>query len=147
MGGRGARSASSGVVGALSKEAQASYALEMSDADNFSASFLLQSGVTKDAIGYQMYVHKEVTGRSLIADTRSEVDELKRALRTADADGRSYGMSAEAIKGLKQGLRDKISLREKAIDRMTDARTAYEKYSKEATIGNNKSKRRRGKWM
>lgn len=148
MGGRGA---SSGVViggkSALSAEARASYDIEMSDADNFSASFVLQSGITKDAIGYQMYVHKEVTGRSLIADTRNETDELRRALRTADADGKSYGMSIEAIKGMKQGLRDKISLREEAIERMTDARSSYEKYSKTASAGNEKAKKRKGRWM
>lgn len=152
MGGRGAAGgvAKTGRIRGstgLSGEAKSSYEIEMSDANNFSASFVLENNTSKDAIGYQMYVHKDVTGRSLIADTQKEITELKRAYRSASVDGKSYGMSNEAIRGMKRGIQDKITLREMAVQKMTSARAEYDKYSKDAQKGAAKAKRNGGTWL
>lgn len=131
----------------LTGEAREAYDIEMSNADDFAGAFVLESNTTQSAIGYQMYVHKDVTGRSLIADTQREVDELKRAYQTANSDGKSYGMSDAAIKGMKMGIQEKIRMRENAISKMMSAKSEYERYSGEARVGAAKAKRRGGKWM
>lgn len=143
MGGRG----SSSGMGGRSPQYKESYDIEMENAKDFEGYYALEKGTTKEALGYQMYVHKDVTGRSLIADTRAEMEELQRAHRTANRDGKSYGMSQQAIAGMKAAIKEKIDLHQRAIKKMEAARNEYEKYSKQASIGNQKSKRRKGKWM
>lgn len=143
MGGRG----SSSGMGGRSPQYKESYDIEMENAKDFEGYYALEKGTTKEALGYQMYVHKDVTGRSLIADTRAEMEELQRAHRTANRDGKSYGMSQQAIDGMKAAIKEKIDLHQRAIKKMEAARNEYEKYSKQASIGNQKSKRRKGKWM
>lgn len=119
----------------------------MQSARDFEASFAIEHGATKDTIGYQMYVHQDVTGRSLIADTRRDIDSMKRELREANQMGKSYGMSQAAIEGLKAGIRERISLQEKAVTAMEGARAEYEKFKRQAAAGNAKAQRRGGKWM
>lgn len=143
MGGRG----SSSGMGGRSPQYKESYDIEMENAKDFEGYYALEKGTTKETLGYQMYVHKDVTGRSLIADTRAEMEELQRAHRTANRDGKSYGMSQQAIDGMKAAIKEKIDLHQRAIKKMEAARNEYEKYSKQASIGNQKSKRRKGKWM
>ena len=94
-----------------------------------------------------MYVHEDVTGRSLISDTRKEMEELQRAYRSANRDGASYGMSQNAIEGMKAGIKEKIILHKKAIERMQSAKLEYEKYKKQAFAGKQKSKKKKGRWM
>lgn len=94
-----------------------------------------------------MYVHKSVTGNSLIADTQREVDFLKSEYKNATAMGKSYGMSTDAIGGMKAGIKAKIEIQEKAIKAMQGARDEYEKYSRQASAGSAKAKRRGGRWM
>lgn len=94
-----------------------------------------------------MYVHQDVTGRSLIADTRKDVDYLKKEIKQANQVGASYGMSQASIYGMKAAMRDKVSLQEKAITAMEGARAEYEKYKKQAGAGNARAKRRGGMWM
>lgn len=130
-----------------SPEYKNAYNIEVENARNFDASFAIESGATKDSIGYQMYVHQDVTGRSLIADTRKDIDFLKRELRDANHVGKSYGMSQASIDGMKAGIREKISLQEKAVAAMESARSEYEKYKRQASSGNAKAKRRGGRWM
>lgn len=144
MGGRGG---SSGSVASKSPEYKNAYRIEMENARNFEASFAIESGTTKETIGYQMYVHKDVTGRSLIADTQKEIEYQKRELRQANQVGKSYGMSQNAIDGMKAGMREKIGLMEKAVSAMESARAEYEKYSQQASAGNASGKRRGGRWM
>lgn len=117
----------------------------MEHGQEFRADFALKN-MTKDAIGYEMYTHEVVTGRSLIADTQKEIDELKRAQRNADRDGASYGMSKEAIAGMKAGIREKISQRQKAVTIMQEARIEYEKQKRNATTSSGNLKRRRN-WL
>ena len=143
MGGRGGSSG----LSAKSPEYKNSYNIEMENAKDFEGYYALEPDTTKEALGYQMYVHKDVTGRSLIADTRAEMEELQRAYRSANRDGASYGMTQPAIDGMKAAIKEKISLHQKAIDAMTAARSEYEKYSKQSAVGNAKSKRRKGRWM
>lgn len=149
MGGRGGSSGISAGGGGnpRSSEYKSAYQTEISDAKNFTASFAIEKGVSKSTIGWEMHAYQVVTGRSLIADTNNEIKFLKRELREANAMGTSYGMSKDAIGGMKAGLKEKISLREKALDAMTSSRSEYEKYKREAQIGNAKSKRRGGRYM
>lgn len=148
MGGRGGSSGIGGGGGnPNSAEYKSAYASETSNIGDFSASFAVEPGATKDAIGYQMYVHKSVTGNSLIAETQREVDFLKSEYKSADAMGKSYGMSKDAIGGMKAGIKAKIEIQEKAINAMQGARSEYEKYSRQASIGSAKAKRRGGRWM
>lgn len=145
MGGRGG----SGGGGLTSKsgEYRNAYNIEVENARNFEASFAIEQGATKDAIGYQMYVHQDVTGRSLIADTRNEIKFLKQELREANQVGASYGMTKDAINGMKAGIKEKILLQEKAVSAMESARAEYEKYRRQATTGNQKAQRRGGRWI
>lgn len=143
MGGRGGSSELSN----KSAEYKNAYNIEMENAMGFEASFALDGRSTKDSIGYQMYVHQEVTGNSLIADTRKEIAFQKSELRQANQMGKAYGMSQDSINGMKAGIKEKISLMEKAVSIMESARAEYEKYKKQAYIGSQKSKRRGGKWM
>ena len=145
MGGRG--TASSNVRNAHSPDYKNSYNIEMENARSFEAAFAIEDGTTKGAIGYQMYVHQDVTGRSLIADTRKDIDALKRDLRDANQMGKSYGMSQASIDGMKAAIREKISLQEKAVTAMEGARSEYEKYKRQAASGNAKAKQRGGRWM
>lgn len=145
MGGRGGASGLSAVKN--TSEYKNAYDIEMENAKDFVASYALEKEATKEAIGYEMYSYQSVTGKSLIAETRSEVEELKRAYKTANQDGKSYGMSQTAIDGMKAGIKEKIALRQKAIEIMTNARAEYEKYKKQADIGNAKAKKRKGRWM
>lgn len=48
---------------------------------------------------------------------------------------------------MKAAIKEKIKLRQEAVNAMTSARYEYEKYSKESAVGNAKSKRRKGQWM
>lgn len=146
MGGRGGAGRISS-RNSSSPEYKNAYNIEMENARNFDASFAIESGATKDSIGYQMYVHQDVTGRSLIADTRKDIDFLKRELRDANQVGKSYGMSQASIDGMKAGIREKISLQEKAVAAMESARSEYEKYKRQASSSNAKAKRRGGRWM
>lgn len=146
MGGRGGASGG-GSRGASSPDYKKAYDIEMENARDFEAAFAIEPGATKSATGYQMYVHQDVTGRSLIADTRKDVEALKRDLRESNAIGKSYGMSQQSIDGMKSGIREKIALHEKAISAMEAARDEYEKYKRQAAAGNAKSKRRGGRWM
>lgn len=131
----------------LSPEYQEHYEVEVSSARDFEASFAIEQGATKDTIGYQMYVHQDVTGRSLIADTRRDIDAMRRELREANQMGKAYGMSQAAIDGMKAGIRECISLQEKAVTAMEGARSEYEKFKRQAAAGNAKAQRRGGKWM
>lgn len=143
MGGRGG----SGSVYSSSSEYREHYNVEVQSARDFEAAFAIEAGATKDTIGYQMYVHQDVTGRSLIADTRKDIDAMKRELREANQMGKSYGMSQAAIDGMKAGIRERISLQEKAVSAMESARAEYEKFKRQAAAGNAKAQRRGGKWM
>lgn len=143
MGGRGG----SGGSYSSSPEYREHYNVEMQSARDFEASFAIEHGATKDTIGYQMYVHQDVTGRSLIADTRRDIDSMKRELREANQMGKSYGMSKAAIDGMTAGIRERISLQEKAVTAMEGARAEYEKFKRQAAAGNAKAQRRGGKWM
>lgn len=145
MGGRGG--AGGTILRAYSPEYREHYEAEVQSARDFEASFAIESGATKDTIGYQMYVHQDVTGRSLIADTRRDIDSMKQELREANQMGKSYGMSQAAIDGMKAGIRERISLQEKAVTAMEGARTEYEKFKRQAAAGNAKAKRRGGMWM
>lgn len=145
MGGRGA---SSGISSrnASTPEYKEAYRTEMENAHDFPAAFAIESNTTKATIGYQMYVHQDVTGRSLIADTRKDVDYLKKEIKQANQVGASYGMSQASIDGMKAAMRDKVALQEKAITAMEGARAEYEKYKKQAGAGNARAKRRGGMW-
>ena len=147
MGGRGSAGGAGVGRNANSPEYKSAYNIEMENARSFEASFAIENGTTKDAIGYQMYVHQDVTGRSLIADTRRDIDALKRDLREANQMGKSYGMSQASIDGMKAAIREKISLQEKAVAAMESSRTEYEKYKRQASAGNAKSRQRGGRWM
>ena len=132
---------------ASTPEYKEAYRTEMENAHDFPAAFAIESNTTKATIGYQMYVHQDVTGRSLIADTRKDVDYLKKEIKQANQVGASYGMSQASIDGMKAAMRDKVSLQEKAITAMEGARAEYEKYKKQAGAGNARAKRRGGMWM
>lgn len=147
MGGRGGAGGGIGSRNASSADYKNSYKIEMENARNFEAAFAIESGATKETIGYQMYVHKDVTGRSLIADTRKDIDTLKRDLREANQMGKSYGMSQASIDGMKAALREKISMHERAVTAMEDARSQYDKYKRQASEGNAKARKRGGQWM
>lgn len=144
MGGRGR---TGGIRSTSSTDYKNAYQIEMENAHNFEAAFAIEPNASKDSTGYQMYVHQNVTGRSLIADTRKEIDSLKRGLREANQMGKSYGMSQDSISGMKAAMREKISLQEKAVAAMESARAEYEKYKRQSAIGNAKAKRRGGEWM
>lgn len=143
MGGRGG----SGSTHSSSPEYREHYNVEVQSARDFEAAFAIEPGATKDTIGYQMYVHQGVTGRSLIADTRKDIDAMKRELREANQMGKSYAMSQAAIDGMKAGIRERISLQEKAVTAMEGAWSEYEKFKRQAAAGNAKAQRRGGKWM
>lgn len=150
MGGRGGASGGGGSPSGRSSgspDYKRPYEIEMENAKDFEAYFAVEPGATKEATGYQMYVHQDVTGRSLIADTRKDIDALKRDLREANAMGKSYGMTQQSIDGMKAAIREKISLQEKAVTAMEAARSEYEKYKRQAAAGNAKAKRRGGRWM
>lgn len=144
MGGRGR---AGGSRYSSSPEYREHYNVEVQSARDFEAAFAIEQGVTKGAIGYQMYIHQDVTGRSLIADTRKDIDSMKRELREANHMGKSYGMSQAAIDGMKAGIRERILLQEKAVTAMEGARTEYEKFKRQASAGNAKAQRRGGKWL
>lgn len=59
MGGRGGSGSSTHSV---SPEYREHYNVEVQSARDFEASFAIEQGATKDTIGYQMYVHQDVTG-------------------------------------------------------------------------------------
>lgn len=148
MGGRGSSGGVGGVgLGSKSAEYKQHYETEISNKMDFAASFAVGSGVTKSEIGYQMYVHKDVTGRSLISDTNNEISFLKSELRNANSMGKSYGMSKDAIDGMKAGIKEKISVMESAVSAMQGARGEYERYVREAGAGNYRSRSRGGNWM
>lgn len=56
-------------------------------------------------------------------------------------------MSQNAIEGMKAGIKEKIILHKKAIERMQSAKLEYEKYKKQAFAGKQKSKKKKGRWM
>lgn len=148
MGSRGAHSGLGGKVGNPRSDAyKEEYRAEISNIDDFAARSMLDGGMTNDNIGYEMYVYQSVMGESLIAHTQSEITSLKTAYREAVEVGRSYGMTDDEIGGMRAGIKAKIDLQEKAVAKMQGARAEYEKYKKQASIGNEKAKRRKGKWM
>lgn len=146
MGGRGGKSGLSGGI-ANSKDYKEAYKTEMSFGTEFQGSQFLSKNATKDMIGYEMYVHESVTGRSLIADSKKELAIEKRNHKEIDALGKSYGMSKESIAGMKKGSEEKIKMREKAIKKMETSRGEYEKYKGEALLGNERAKRRKGRYL
>ena len=149
MGGRGGSSGiSAGGVGNPRSEAyKEAYKIEVSDKMNFAGATALDTNATKDTIGYQMFVYEDVKGSSLIADTRRELGYAKSVLKESKAMGRSYGMSDDEIGGMQKGIKEKIKAKEKAIQRMIDARAEYESYKNQASAGSAKAKRRGGRWM
>ena len=148
MGGRGSAGGKGGAIGNPSSSAyKEAYKTEVSDKMNFAGATALDTTATKDTIGYQMFVYEDVKGSSLIADTRRELDYDKAALKESKAMGRSYGMTDDEIGGMQKGIKEKIKAKEKAIQRMIDARAEYELYKNQATAGNAKSARRKGQWM
>lgn len=149
MGGRGGSSGiSAGGVGNPRSEAyKEAYKIEVSDKMNFAGATALDTNATKDTIGYQMFVYEDVKGSSLIADTRRELEYDKSALKESKAMGRSYGMTDDEIGGMQKGIKEKIKAKEKAIQRMIDARAEYESYKNQASAGSAKAKRRGGRWM
>lgn len=146
MGGRGS-SSSVGAGGKNSADYKSAYETEMSNANDFAGSFALDSGATKSSIGYQMHAYKSATGQSLIAETNREITFLRGELREANAMGKSYGMSQNSINGMKAGIKEKIVIREKAVAKMQESRSEYERFASEARTGNAKAKRRGGRWM
>ena len=147
MGGRGGAGGVGAGRNANTPQYREAYNIEMENARSFEAAFAIEEGVTKDSIGYQMYVHQDVTGRSLIADTRKDIEFLRSELRQANQMGRSYGMSQASIDGMKAGIREKIALQERAISAMESARSEYERFKRQASVGNERSRRRGGRWM
>lgn len=147
MGGRGSAGGKTGSGGGGSAAYKEAFKTETSDLMNFAAAPFLDKGATKEMIGYEMYVHKSVTGQSLIAATKNEISELRRAKRENAAIGKSYGLSNDTIKGISAGISEKIKVRTKAIQKMEQARSEYEKYAGEASKGNARAKRRKGNWM
>lgn len=149
MGGRGGSSGiSAGGVGNPRSEAyKEAYKIEVSDKMNFAGAMALDTNATKDTIGYQMFVYEDVKGSSLIADTRRELGYDKSVLKESKAMGRSYGMTDDQIGGMQKGIKEKIKAKEKAIQRMIDARAEYESYKNQASAGSAKAKRRGGRWM
>ena len=129
------------------------YADEMSNAKEFAAAFALTA--SQSVIGWELHAYQSGTGgRNLIADTRSEIKSLKESIKEVDTTAAFvnsfYGkgtMSKDTIAGTKAATREKIALREKAIEKMTASRSEYEKYKREAQIGNAKAKKRGGKYM
>ena len=101
--------------------------------------------VLKDRIEYLTGIDSDSFNE--LDDINKEITELKRAYRSASVDGKSYGMSNEAIRGMKRGIQDKITLREMAVQKMTSARAEYDKYSKDAQKGAAKAKRNGGTWL
>lgn len=128
MGGRGSSSGMSG--GSNSPDFKEVYDNEMSNARDFPAAFAIEPGADPDMIGYQMWVHNDVTGRSLVADTQEDINFLKEEYRNADDMGRSYGMNQDQINGMKKGIQEKIDLQTKALDAMKASKEQYEKYKR-----------------
>lgn len=60
MGGRGGAGGVSS-RNTSSPDYKSSYNIEMENARSFEAAFAIEDGTTKGAIGYQMYVHQDVT--------------------------------------------------------------------------------------
>lgn len=143
MGGRGGSGGMTG--GGGSPDFQNAYNDEISNARDFPAAFAIEPDATKDMIGYQMYVHNDVTGRSLIADTQDDINFLKEEYDNADDMGRSYGMSKDSINGMKRGIQYKIDLQTKALNAMKASKELYEKY-KRAPGEIRKRLRREGRW-
>lgn len=117
----------------------------MSFGKEFEADFALN--LDKDSIGYNMYVYKDMTGNSLIADTEKELNFLKNELKKSYDVGKAYNMSDDEIGGMQQALQEKINDRQKAINTMKSAKTEYEKYTRQAGIGNYKANKLRGNWL
>lgn len=117
----------------------------MSFGKEFEADFALN--LDKDSIGYNMYVYKDMTGNSLIADTEKELNFLKNELKESYDVGKAYNMSDNEIGGMQQALQEKINDRQKAINTMKYAKTEYEKYTRQAGIGNYKANKLRGNWL
>ncbi|MBQ3045146.1 MAG: hypothetical protein IJD49_04255 [Clostridia bacterium] len=151
MGGRGGSSGLSG-INPNSADYKNAYADEMGNAREFTAAFALTASAS--TIGWEMHAYQSVTGRSLIADTQAEVKSLKESIKEVDVTAAYvnsfYGkgtMSKDTVSGTKAAIKEKIALREKAIKKMTDSRSEYEKYKREAQTGNAKAKKRGGKYM
>lgn len=108
--------------------------MEISDINNFAASFALDNTITNDAIVYEMYVYQDTIGESMIANTQREIRWLEGEYKEVPLLGKSYGMSDDQIDGTMAGLRAKIDARKKAIEKMQGARAEYEKYKKQAFI-------------
>ena len=142
----GGRSSSSGMTGNNSPDFQNAYNDEMSNARDFPAAFAIEPGADSDMIGYQMWVHNDVTGRSLIADTQEDINFLKEEYRDADDMGKSYGMNQDQIDGMKKGIQDKIDLQTKALNAMKASRDQYERYKKAPGEARERL-RREGRWF
>lgn len=121
MGGRGA---SSSLIGSTSyKEA---YNEEVNRGKQFHGDFALENYMTKEAMAYEMKVHKDVRGTSLIADLNKEVASLKKDLKENKAVGKSYGLDDATIKGIGDGIKVNIKRREQAIRNLMSARAEYD---------------------
>lgn len=148
MGGRGSASGiGSGKVDRNSAEYKSSYNIEMESSGDFPAAFALDKHSTKESIAYEMRVYKEVMGKSLIAETESKITELNRAYREANAMGKSYGMTDNSIGGMKAGIKEKIQQNKKALTKMREAKSEYERQGVEDRKRAAKAKRLNGKWM
>lgn len=124
-----------------SAEYKQSYDIEMENAMEFESAHFLDKSMTRDSVGYEMYAYENAMGKSLVTRTREDMEELERAHRSANRDGASYGMSQQAIDGMKAALKEKINLRKQAIDIMVSARSEYEKFKKQAWAANEKQRR------
>lgn len=130
------------------------YADEVADARDFAGAFAVDPQMDKSAIGYEMYVYQDTMGRSIIAETRSEIaslreyaKEIPQLAKQQNAFYKSEVMSKDYVKGTVEAIKEKISIREKAVTAMEAARSEYEKYKRQAAAGNAKAKRRGGRWM
>ena len=140
MGGRG----SSGIGIKNSAEYKAAYREEIGDR-SFYGDFALNKGATKSSIAYEMGVYKDATGRSLVADLKNEIAELRRAHKENGALAASYGLSRDTTRGIADGIREKISVRMRAVSAMESARSEYEENTAKTRRRNAKNKGR--KWM
>ncbi len=145
MGGRGASSSIKS-----SAEYKNAYNDEVNRGKRFEGDYALENYMTKEAMAYEMRVHKEVKGTSLIADLNKEVTNLKKNLRENNAVGKSYGLNEAIIKGIGDGIKVNIQRRERAIQNLMGAKAEYEKEVKQEQSRQRKAQRMREKgikWM
>lgn len=145
MGGRGASSSLTG--SANYKEA---YNEEVNRGKRFNGDFALESYMTKEAMAYEMKVHKDVHGTSLIADLSKEVASLKKDLKENKEVGKSYGLDDATIKGIGDGIKVNIRRREQAIKTLMGTKAEYQEAVKQDNARQKRAQRMREKgikWM